>query len=93
MLQQAAIERRSPIVLVGMDLNFQELGVHGRVHFSDEYELCDRSALWWEVEEETHQALWAEAKRNFDRLGIEVFNATPGGSLDLFPRVRLEDIT
>jgi hypothetical protein len=34
---------------------------------------------------------WEQIKKDADKLGIQILNATPSGNLNIFPRVRLEE--
>jgi hypothetical protein len=76
----------NPIVLVGCDLNF---GPDGN-HYDPDYTLS--AEFDWHLENLNQLEAHRIAKWNCDRLGVAVYNATVGGALAVYPRVRLEDV-
>jgi len=62
-------------------------------HFSDKY----KGDFHWSPylarrENYYHQEAHLEMAERFKERGIEAYNATPGGELETYPRVRLEDV-
>lgn len=74
-IQEAVIRGFTEIVLVGCDLTGE--------HFSPDYgQAAIQTGLWRTAHE--------IAKRESDTMGISIYNATIGGSLEVYPRVNLE---
>ena len=74
-IQEAVIRGFTEIVLVGCDLTGG--------HFTPDY---GKAAIQTELWRTAHRI----AKREADARGISIYNATAGGSLDVYPRVELE---
>jgi len=94
MLQIACYFEWNPIYLIGMDGNWRvPEGEEDPNHFMDGYckgtKPTEERVNWWNYAScASHQWIrWVTEKR-----GIEIYNATPGSSIDAYPRVRLEDI-
>jgi hypothetical protein len=98
MFQLAAWMGFNPIFFVGCDLGYKAEDGESRGHFKDDYwgdrairqpmtdETCER------INRNTliaHRAMRAYAKDN----GIDVYNATVGGELELWPRMDFEVAT
>lgn len=85
--QIAVLEGYNPIYLVGCDLGYDEKGVN---HFDDDY------GNWNEMNQsernETEEYMHNVIKKECDQRGIEIFNATVGGWLEVYPRVDIREI-
>jgi hypothetical protein len=89
--QMACYMGFNPIYMVGCDTNFSN--DPDECHFSNEYE----GNFEWTDERIEHEIYWQtkahEAIKNFtSHLGVEVYNATVGGNLEVYPRVNVEDV-
>jgi len=73
------------IYLLGADCNFLKTGKN---HFI-EYNLRDRRI---ETAGKRNLVGYNKIKEEAKKSGVEIFNATRGGSLEVFPRVNLDDI-
>jgi hypothetical protein len=85
----------SPIYLIGLDSDWAASLDRDR-HFYEERELDESWAWAYEnILEETlfmfrgYRHLWEYLRRR----GVDVYNCTEGGLLDVFPRKRFEDVT
>jgi hypothetical protein len=87
-LQMAVLEGYAPIYVLGCDLGY----VAGTAnHFAPNYgdPIVDyRAQALNMVLDYAHRIAFREAKER----GVEIFNAAPGGALEAYPRVRLEEI-
>ena len=101
-LQVAASMGRNPIYLVGCDL-YQYRGpeVSDINHFHPDY--CPYKIRKSTGEEMITPKMWAAtnhrlvigheiARRSAQAMGIEIYNATAGGALEVYPRVSLDAI-
>jgi hypothetical protein len=87
-LQMAVLEGYAPIYVLGCDLGYAAGTAN---HFAPNYgdPIVDYQAQALNmVLDYAHRIAFREAKER----GVEIFNAAPGGSLDAYPRVRLEEI-
>lgn len=90
MLQQAVVEGYDPIYLVGCDLGFKGVNIHGADdpdHFSVDYNRRVRESWRAPVEEETHREFHRHAQAYCQENNIRLFNATIGGELEEHPRI------
>lgn len=94
LLQMAMIEGHNPIYLVGTDLGFKPYaGKADPNHFDAGY-FADNTTTQAEAEG-TNAALvhmHRLARRMADDLGVEIYNATKGGSLEEYPRVDYDSL-
>jgi hypothetical protein len=74
-IQDAVIRGFTEIILVGCDLTGE--------HFTPDY---GKAAIQTELWRTAHEIAGREAEAN----GIKIYNATTGGSLEIYPRVNLE---
>jgi hypothetical protein len=85
--QIAVLEKFNPIYFVGCDLGYDEQGLN---HFDDDY------GNWNEMDQaernETEGWMHEIIKKECDERGILVLNATVGGQLEAYPRVKIEDV-
>ena len=58
-------------------------------HFAPEY--LGVGVKWTAPNTEKMICQYKETKLFLDKLGVKVYNATLGGKLDVFPRIRLDD--
>ncbi len=86
-------------VLVGVDHSFTTVGPAHQVvtakgpdadHFHPGY--FGAGYRWQLPDLQTSEAAYAAAREAFEADGREVLDATVGGKLDIFPKVRLEDL-
>ena len=80
-----------PIILIGCDMSYglPRVGADSD-HFDPRYLDGGRS---WEVPDvASMQAQLAAAWQACDAHGIRILNASAGGSLEVFPRVRYQDL-
>ena len=80
----------NPVYMLGFDNNWIAGGPN---HFSPDYE----AGFEWNEEYVAHETFWQgyahkKIKMYMDHLGIDVYDCTVGGSLEVYPRVNLEDI-
>jgi hypothetical protein len=104
-MQLAVLAGHNPIVLVGVDLGYRAIGDDGRdpnhmdpgyVQLYPHRGVTGRSVMPPGYDEYTNRKLrfgHRVALRSCRQLGVEVLNATAGGELEVYPRVRLEDLT
>ena len=90
MLQQAVIEGYNPIYLVGADLGFvgrDGLGEADPDHFHPGYNTRWASRERAAIDNDTQVDMHTHAKEWCDAHGVSVFNASLGGSLEVYPRI------
>ena len=94
MLQQAYKEGFNPIYLVGCDLGFEgrASGADDQDHFSPDYNRRYASEARAQVDEETHIELHTQAYCFLASRSVEIYNATVGGQLEVYPRVVYEEL-
>lgn len=91
-LQLAVYLGFNPIYLVGMDLEWRTFkGSKDVNHFHPDYYKSLSEKRYLESAKAQKRA-YEIAKVATDKLGIEVFNATVGGKLEVFPRVEFEGL-
>jgi hypothetical protein len=104
MLQLAVYMGFNPIYLIGCDTNYtisstvKTDGEHGLIstdnndanHFSPNY--FGKGAKWHKPYVERMIWHYEQSKLACDKLGVQVFNATVGGKLEVFPRVNYLDL-
>ena len=85
--QIAVLEGYNPIYFVGCDLGYNEQGLN---HFDDDY------GNWNEMDQsernETEEHMHEVIKEECDRRNVEIFNATVGGQLEIYPRIDIREI-
>lgn len=94
MMQQAVLEGYNEIVLLGCDLGFKGRDRDCQAdpdHFHPDYNRRYASEERARIDEETHVDFHMHALRYCQEHGIRVVNATMGGQLEVYPRVKLED--
>ena len=89
--QMACYMGFNPIYMVGCDTNFSK--DPDECHFDNKYE----GNFEWTDKRIEHEIYWQtrahEKIKSFtDHMGIEVYNATIGGNLNVYPRIDLEEI-
>ena len=89
--QMACYMGFNPIYLVGCDLNFSK--DPDECHFDNRYE----GEFEWTDEKVDWENYWQEVahkriKGFTDQMGFEVYNATVGGNLEVYPRVNVKDV-
>lgn len=92
MLQQAVLEGFNPIYLVGADLGFRGRPSQDNAnldydHFDLRYNHRYASLGRARMDNETQVDMHVHARTWCDARGIQVFNATLGGELEVYPRV------
>ena len=92
MLQQAYHEGWNPIYLLGCDLGYKPTGERDPNHFQDDYAIFDYDEARAKNEEETQTEMHYQAWSAFRQKGISVYNATKGGTLDIYPRKPLKEV-
>ena len=92
LVQEAVLEGYNPLYLLGCDVGF--VPGHGGTHFAKDYYPAAQVTTPEGADERnrTLLAMHQVIKRECDARGIQVFNATPGGSLEVYPRVSLESV-
>jgi hypothetical protein len=90
-LQIAVLEEFNPIILLGCDLGIEApiKGQPNQSHLHPDYPL--HSDFPWENRNPTLVHAHEIAKRYTDAHGIQVYNATLGGELEVYPRISLEE--
>jgi hypothetical protein len=87
-MQRAWMDGFDEIVLLGCDLLYKD---GKQSHFDPNYEHGGEQPAWYAA----RNAMWAHVNAlnyiNRKNLNIKIFNATRGGNLFVWPRVRLED--
>jgi hypothetical protein len=90
-LQQAFLEGYNPIYLLGMDLGFAG---HPRGddpdHFTRGYNSRTVEPERARADNDTHVDFYSHARTWCDARGVEIYNATLGGELEVFPRVEFD---
>ena len=91
-LQLAATLGHNPLYLVGCDLGFvpEVEGEPTTNHFDPEYRTFDDFPL--EERDATLISMHKIAKRSAGEMGIFIYNATVGGSLEVYPRVDINEV-
>ena len=87
-IQLAVQWEYNPIYLLGCDLDFKPGNGN---HFCDDYgDSIDEHQAWAlnKVMHYAHELAFAQAQAR----GVEIYNATPGGALEAYPRVTLEEV-
>lgn len=89
-LQVAVYMGFSKIYLLGMDFNYQDRKIGGAgTHFSKEYE----KGILFEVNYKREQELaYLSAREYTEKNGIKIYNATRGGELEVFERVKFDSL-
>ena len=91
-LQIAVYMGFNPIYLVGMDMEWKTFkGSKDVNHFHPDYYKSFSEKRYLESAKAQKRA-YEIAKVATDKLGVEVFNATVGGKLEVFPRVEFEGL-
>ena len=93
MLQQAVLEGYNPIYLVGADLGFvgrDGLGEDDPDHFDPRYNTRWADKARADLDNETQVDMHTHAKEWCDERGIHIFNASLGGSLEVYPRINFK---
>ncbi len=85
LIQIAAYMGFKEIYLLGADCNFPK---GQKIHFQD-YGVHDTTI---DTARERNIAGYEEVKKQMDKYGFKVFNATRGGALEVFDRVNLDDL-
>ena len=92
-LQIAVYMGFNPIYLVGVDMEWKTFeGSNDVNHFHPAYNSVSRTEEQYSETSKAQQRAYEIAKVATDKAGIEVFNATVGGKLEVFPRVDLEGL-
>ena len=87
------------VILVGVDHNFTTTGRpnetvvsegEDRDHFSSQY--FGRGFRWQLPDLVASERAYAMARDHFEREGRRILDATVDGNLDIFPKIRLEDL-
>lgn len=84
------------VVLLGFECSLPEnpRDRNARTHWHDDYEpRWDKRRSQLVDVYSRFLRYWPIVKKDADRVGLEILNATPGGALEEFPRVKLEDVT
>lgn len=98
-MQIAAMMGFSRIYLLGVDFNYpfitnekgeKVLDRSQRTHFADNY--YNKNEAIYQPNLEASLQAYQAAKEYADARGIEIYNATRGGNLDVFPRVDFDEI-
>lgn len=95
MLQQAVIEGYNPIYLLGCDLGFKGVALTGADdpdHFSPDYNRRVREGYRALMDNETHIDFHTHARDWTEANGFKIYNATPGGELEVYERVDYESL-
>jgi hypothetical protein len=95
MLQQAVRENYNPIYLVGADLGYvgrSGLGEADPDHFDPRYNTRWADKVRARMDNETQVDMHTQAKEWCDERGIQIFNASLGGSLEVYPRVEFRSL-
>lgn len=97
--QLAAYMGFKKIYLIGVDHSFSIVkndkgeiirDVNAKDYFTDEYNTDKQELYIPNLDASTRTFL--KMKKNCDNAGIEVYNATRGGKLEVFPRVNFDDL-
>ena len=97
--QLAAYMGFTKIYLIGVDHSFSVIkndkgeiirDVNAKDYFTDEYNTDKQEFYIPNLDASTRTFL--KMKKNCDNAGIEVYNATRGGKLEVFPRVNFDDL-
>jgi len=100
-LQLAVWMRFDPIILLGCDMSYEARKSGGEETFqpvqgadSDHFDrsYLDGGARWQVPDVAAMFADFEAARQACDSRGVTVFNATDGGKLEVFPRIRFVDI-
>ena len=99
-LQLAVLKGFNPIYVVGMDLGFKPLGERQKTwedpnHFTPDYGVWDmhcKDAICAGRKNNTHHHAHKMAKKYCDENGIQIYNATLGGELEVYERVDLQEV-
>lgn len=95
MLQQAARENYNPIYLVGADLGYvgrDEVEEADPDHFDPRYNTRWADTVRAGMDNETQNDMHTHAREWCEPRGIKIFNASLGGSLEVYPRVDFESL-
>ena len=94
MLQQAFLEGHNPIYLVGADLGFapRRTGEADKNHFHPEYHRRLNEPERAEIDNETHVDFHTQAREFTAPLGTFILNATLGGELEVYSRIKWETL-
>lgn len=91
LLQLAFMMGFDPVIVIGADLGYDEPDENSDPnHFHPHYWTFEDHPL--EFRDDTLRDVHRIAKYEFERMGKHIYNATLGGELDVYERVRLEDI-
>lgn len=77
------------VVLLGFDMKFGDLGEN---NWHNDHKLPSRKGRHPWDPYPGFLKNFPDIKRDADRLGFEIFNATPDSALDVFPKVKLEEV-
>ena len=92
-LQLAVYMGFNPIYLVGVDLDWKTFrGSNDPNHFDPGYNSRSHTQEKYQEITRAQTRAYEIAKVATDKAGIEIFNATVGGKLEVFPRVRFEGL-
>ncbi len=92
-LQIAVYMGFNPIYLVGVDMEWKTFeGSNDVNHFHPAYNSVSRTEEQYSETSMAQQRAYEIAKVATDKARVEVFNATVGGKLEVFPRVEFEGL-
>jgi hypothetical protein len=98
----------SPMIQISVQMGYEEIYLVGcdlgyksdfrKNHFCEDYSLDNfppnaRDAIYWSKADDFNARVAHEiAKKECEKRGVKIYNATAGGELEIYPRVRLEDV-
>ena len=89
MLQQAVIEGYKEIYCIGLDLGYS----HERVNYFDpDYQIKEWSEKLADHTTRTHVLAHEIARHSTALQGVTIYNATRGGNLEVYPRVKFDSL-
>ena len=92
-LQIAVYMGFNPIYLVGVDLEWKTFeGANDVNHFHPDYNQKSHTKERYLEIARTQKRAYEIVKHAADKVGVEIFNATVGGKLEVFPRVEFEGL-
>ena len=92
-LQIAVYMGFNPIYLVGVDLEWKTFeGSKDVNHFDPRYNAISKTKEQYLESSRANKRAYEIAKVAADKAGVEIFNATVGGKLEVFPRVEFEGL-
>ena len=89
-MQIAVMKGANEIVLLGCDLAYRN--GKGKSHFSKEYETGKEMPAFYAAKNALYGHIHALNTIRRKKLPVKVYNATIGGTLDIWERIRLEDV-